>query len=263
MVFNANPSLSNNACWALNAITPKSNTIIKTTFELDPAKQAYQALTTYESSRLRMANLATDIQSLDLAKEYIEFPLTAEKFPVSNYTPKSSREGKNISTDKTKLNQSKPNMVTCSFGINIYTTRTFNWISCGQFDEYVWLKDGNSWNKFESYKAGDTTSSELSFPRRKGFAASINNPIYARITGTFPGDQNIYTSHKCIIEVTDEAVNSPTTFTYIVGRADKEGNPDFEHCSEEYTFTLYPTSYKPRIYQTTDQQGFHWIEYQV
>lgn len=263
IVFNTNPTLANNACWALNAITPKSNTIIKTTFELDPAKQAYQALTTYESSRLRMANLATDVQSLDLAKEYIEFPLTAEKFPVSNYTPKSSKEGKNISTDKTKLDQDKPNMVTCSFGINMYTTRTFNWISCGQFDEFVWIKNGNSWLKFESYKTGDTTSDSNSFPKRKGFVAAINNPIYARLVGTFPGDGNIYTSHKCIIEVVEDSVNEPTTYTYIVGRADKNGNPDLDHCSEEFTFTLYPTTYTPRIYQTTDQQGFHWIEYQV
>jgi hypothetical protein len=28
------------------------------------------------------------------------------------------------------------------------------------------------------------------------------------------------------------------------------------------TFTLYPENYPLRIYQTTDQQGFHWIEYQ-
>ena len=28
------------------------------------------------------------------------------------------------------------------------------------------------------------------------------------------------------------------------------------------TFTLYPENYSLRIYQTTDQQGFHWIEYQ-
>lgn len=263
LVFNNNPTLSNNACWALNAITPKSNTIIKTTFELDPAKQAYQALTTIDSSRIRMDKTGTDVQTLSLDKEYIEFPLTDEKYPVSKYTPKSSKQGKNVATDKTKLNQDKPNMVTCSFGINIYTTRTFNWISCGQFDEYVWLKDGNNWIKFESYKSGDTTNTENSYPRRKGYIAAINDPIYARIIGKFPGDENIYTSHKCIIELRETAVTSPTEYTYMVGRSDKSGKPDLEHCSEEYTFTLYPTTYVPRIYQTTDQQGFHWIEYQV
>ena len=263
IIFNTNPNLGDGFVWAWNAITPKSNSIIKTTFELDPAKQAYQGLTTYESSRMRMEKTGTDIQDVNLNKEYIEFPFTTEKYPISNYTPKASYEGKNISTDKTKLNQEKPNMVTCSFGINIYTTRTFNWISCGQFDEYVWIKSGNNWLKYESYKTNDSTTLSESFPRKKVFSSEIVNPIYARIVKTFPGDGNIYTSHKCIIEVTNAAVGSPTTYTYVVGRADKNGKPDFNHCSEEYTFTLYPTTYVPRIYQTTDQQGFHWIEYQV
>ena len=36
-----------------------------------------------------------------------------------------------------------------------------------------------------------------------------------------------------------------------------------EHCSEIRTFTLHPTNAEPIVYQITDQQGFHWIEYQV
>jgi hypothetical protein len=31
-------------------------------------------------------------------------------------------------------------MVTCSFGINIHTTRCFNWISVGNFNEYVYIR---------------------------------------------------------------------------------------------------------------------------
>jgi hypothetical protein len=68
------------------------------------------------------------------------------------------------------------------------------------------------------------------------------------MTGRFPAANTQYTSHKCIINVVTSAVLSPTEYTYIVGRADKNGNPDLEHCSEEYTFTLYPESYTPRIY---------------
>lgn len=269
IILNRDPSNTTNQYWgytgnASNAIKPKSNTVIKNTFELDPAKQAYQSHTTYDSSRYRVESKATDVQYLNLDKEYIEFPHTVDKFPVSNYTPKSSRQHKNVSTDKTKLNMDKPNMVTCSFGINAYNTRTFNWISAGQFDEYVWLKSGSNWIKFESYKASDVDKEELvSFPKRKEWSADAINNIYKRIVGDFPGDGSKYTSHKCILQLIADSVDNPTTYTYIVGRADKNGNPDFEHCSEEYTFTLYPTSYIPRIYQTTDQQGFHWIEYQV
>jgi hypothetical protein len=45
----------------------------------------------------------------------------------------------------------------------------------------------------------------------------------------------------------------------------KDGTPDPDHTTEIYTFTCYPSSdtYMPRIYQTSDQQGFIWIEYQA
>lgn len=266
IVLNSNPpGLPQYSYWAQAPIKNlTSNTIIKNTFELDPAKQAYQALTTNDSSRYRTEFKATDVQRLRLDKEFIEFPLTDTKYAVNKYTPKSSKQHKNVSTDKTWLNYDKPNMVTCSFGRNIYTTRTFNWISAGQFDEYVWLKSGNTWIQFESYKASDAGKEQSSsYPCRKEWGSVAIDAIYKRIVGDFPGDGSTYTSHKCILNLVENPVLSPTTYTYIVGRADKLGNPDFDHCSEEYTFTLYPTSYVPRIYQTTDQQGFHWIEYQV
>ena len=238
--------------------------IYKNTFELDPAKQAYQSLNTYDSSRCRHQNVA-DYQYLYLGKEFIEFPYSDEKCPVSKFTPKASFEHKNVCTDKTGLDTEKPNMVTCSFGKNPYTTRCFNWVSGGLFDEYVFIKQGNTWVKFESYKAGDESKTQESGAlKRKEFNnADIINCIYKRMTGRFPAANTQYTAHKCIINITSAAVQAPTEYTYIVGRADKNGNPDLEHCSEEYTFTLYPTSYVPRIYQTTDQQGFHWVEYQA
>ena len=238
--------------------------IYKNTFELDPAKQAYQSLNLYDSSRCRHQNTA-DYQYLHLAKEFIEFPKTSGKCPVSKFTPKASFEHKNVSTDKTQLDTEKPNMVTCAFGKNPYTTRCFNWISGGLFDEFVFIKQGTSWIKFESYKAGDESKTQESGSlKRKEFnSASIINNIYARMTGRFPAANTQYTSHKCIINIVDTAVDSPTEYTYVVGRADKNGNPDPEHCSEEYIFTLYPSSYIPRIYQITDQQGFHWVEYQA
>jgi len=95
---------------------------------------------------------------LYLGKEFIEFPNSEEKYPISKFTPKASFEGKNVCTDKTQLDVEKPNMVTCSFGKNPYTTRCFNWVSGGLFDEYVWIKDlsdNTIWHKFESYKEGD------------------------------------------------------------------------------------------------------------
>ena len=264
--------------WAGGSVMPtKSNSIYKNTFELDPAKQAFQSTTKVESSRFRWEKSGTDYQQLSLANKYIRFPKSDDIYPISKFTPKASFEHKNVCTDKTQLDVEKPNMVTCSFGINIYTTRCFNWISGGLFDEYVFIKQGNNWIKFESYKEGDGTndfSNNGNTLTRKEFSENIINCIYKRITKRFPAANTQYTAHKCIINIISPTkeengqivanyVTSPTTYTYVVGRADKNGNPDPEHCSEEYTFTLYPEDYIPVIYQITDQQGFHWIEYQV
>lgn len=262
LLLNDDPATS--GAWAKSYVTVNlPNMIIKNTFELDPAKQAYQALNEYDSSRYRAKN-ESDVQKLDLTEKFITFPNSEDKYPVAMFTPKASYLKKNVSTDKTKLDKEKPNMVTCSFGIDMYTTRTFNWISAGEFDEFVWIKNGNDWLKFESYKEGDGGKQEESgFPHRKEFSTTAIDTIYKRIIGDFPGDGSHYTSHKCIIQLVQNAVQSKQEFTYIVGPENKLGEPDLDRCSDEYKFTLYPTTYTPRIYQTTDQQGFYWIEYQV
>lgn len=282
--------------------------LYKTTFELDPAKQAYQALqwnkTTAsgkDSSRVR-SNTATDYQTVYLQKEFIEFPKTDEKYPVAMYTPMASYLHKNVCTDKTKLDMNKPNMVTSAFGINMLTTRCFNWVSAGEFDEYIWIREQGStdWKMFESYKnrklselthtvnstgedgktitttvldghedsvyntyRSKVDTNALTYPHRKEFMYITNNTIYARIKGEFPGCKIKYTSHKCILEIVKDPVEAKKTYEYIVGRADKNNKPDPEHTSDIMTFTLYPATYEPRLYQTTDQQGFHWIEYQT
>lgn len=250
-----------------HANLPEVDCIYKNTFELEPAKQGYQSLTTYDSSRSRNANVQ-DYQYVFLDKDVIEFPKTPEVFSVSRYTPKASWEHKNVSTDKTKLDMDKPNMVTCSFGINMHTTRCFNWVSAGLFDEYVWIrrKGQESWeSRFESYKAGGNENDDPGEMIRVDYLEwpQLRKSGYERITSVFPGDGTRYTSHKCIVKVVSEALSESGVYEYTCGRADKNGNPDPQHTGEIYTFTLRPTSAVPRIYQTTDQQGFHWIEYQV
>lgn len=239
--------------------------IFKNAFELDPAKQAFQALTTRDSSRVRNKT-ASDFYYIPLAKECIEFPKSEDTYPVSKFAPKASYLKKNVCTDKSKMDLQKPNMVTCSFGIDTKSTRCFNWVSAGLFDEYIWIKKQGSdtYQRFESYKHTDTQiNQDTGTLFRKEFSPEINNTIYARITSRFPADNTQFTAHKCIIQSSELATTTPIVYTYVVGRADKNGNPDPEHTSEEYTFTLYPESWHPRIYQTTDQQGFHWVEYQV
>lgn len=256
---------SDKGCWAATSVTIKSNTMYKNMFELDPAKQAFQAFTTLDSSRARWAK-GTDIWVVDLSLPTIQFPHSDDTYEISMFTPKASYLNKNVSTDKSKLDREKPNMVTCAFGVNIYLDRTFNWISVGYYDEYVWVrkKGTATWSRFGSYKPVASASTQSStYPCRKEYSVELNNAVYQRITGRFPGDGTFYTSHKCVLRIKDVAVTATEQWEYVVGRSDIDGAPDAKHSSDIHTFTLYPESYTPQVYQITDQQGFHWVEYQV
>ena len=252
--------------WFCGGVTITENTMFRHMFALDPAKQAYNGWTTKDGSRTRY-NKASDLQVVSLNKEYIGFPNSEEVVPISRYTPKASYENKNVMTDKTQLNREKPNMVTCSLGIDVYKTRCFNWISCGAFDEYLWVrKQGETkWNRFASYtKTNIQIEQKTGSIVRREFIPSVNNAVYARITSRFPGNNVLFTSHKVVIDLAPLASDAePVVYEYVVGRADKNNNPDINHTNETYTFTLYPSSYEGRTYHITDQQGFHWIEYQV
>ena len=266
--------VSCNGKWFCGGVTITKNTMFRNMFALDPAKQAYNGWTTKDGSRTRY-NKATDLQVLSLDKEYIGFPNSTEIIPISRYTPKASYENRNVMTDKSQLDREKPNMVTCSFGIDVYKTRCFNWISCGVFDEYLWVrKQGDTnWKSFASYTKTNTQieqkqlSDSVNVVRRE-FKPSVNNAVYVRITSRFPGNNVLFTSHKVVIDlkpIETENVNNPqpVVYEYVVGRADKNGKPDPNHTNEIYTFTLYPNTYEGKTYHITDQQGFHWIEYQV
>ena len=274
-----------------------SNCIYKNTFELDPAKQAFNGFSTKDSSRMRWASLVNDAQYLTLNKEYIEFPKSNSIKYVSDYTPKASFENKNVCTDKTKFDKEKPNAVSVSFGENIYTTRCFNWLSGSNNDEYIWIYDGDTLvGTFESYKytANDIEQkTNNSVCNRKEYPKDVNNIVYCdyrlhdtidrsrkdandeyldvsykkystakRACGLFAATNDFYISHKCVIEF-NPISGGKKEFTYIVGQKNKNGLPLEGHCSERRKFTIYSNEYVPRIYQITDQQGFHWIEYQV
>ena len=266
------------------------NSIFKNTFELDPAKQAFQSYSTKDSSRLRGVT-AADYQIISLEKEYLQFPDSNDTCPVSVFTPKASFEGKNVCTDKTQPDKNRPNMLTVSFGIDHTTTRCFNWISVGNYDEFIWIrKQGDSeWNRFQSYWKGTEGGVVKNGISRKEFNQEIRynfhevttgentetvydtttvrevvyaNPKYKNI---FPGSRISYTSHKCILTIPSVSAgnNNKVTYEYLAGRSNSDGTPMEGHVTEIQTFNMYPSSWAPVIYQITDQQGFHWIEYQA
>lgn len=247
-------------------ITIKPNSMFRLMFALDPAKQAFNGFNTKDSSRVRY-NSANDIQILRLDKEFIGYPFSNEIINIDRYTPRASFENRNVMTDKSQLDREKPNMVTCSFGVDVYNTRCFNWISCGVFDEYVWIRKQceTTWTSFQSYtKVSSAVSESTSSIHRKEYSVDVNNTVYARMINRFPGNDVLFTAHKCVVVLPDATNETgPVVYEYVVGRPDKDGKPDTEHTNDIFTFTVYPRDYEGRVYQVTDQQGFHWIEYQV
>lgn len=258
-------STKNWAGFAPTIISFTDNSMYRIMFKLDPAKQAFNGFNEKDSSRER--GKATDIFIVNLDNDNISFKTSDEIYPIERYTPHASFEKATVMTDKTKLNFDRPNMVNVGFGIDVYNTRTFNWISVGTFDEYVWFREQGTetWSRFESYNDNTTATADDVYPRIKTFNKTLFDAAYNRIVSKFPGDNTSFTSHKCIIQFVEDGVTTPTTYEYRVGRATGYGNTQLDdaHCSPIRTFTLYPRTWEGRVYQITDQQGFHWIEYQV
>lgn len=255
-----------------NAVyTLYDNHITKDFFELDPSRQGFLSLTTkkYESTNYRLDKI--NAEYLDLNNRTISFPHSDEEAEIARFTPKASYENKTICTDKTPLSLTKPNMVSCFFGINMQTTRCFNWISIRDQNEYVWIrKQGDStWNRFESYKGDDSELSDNNDTyvtdnmNRVKYTEQVINSTYKRMKGIFPGSNYAYTSHKCIVYIQNSPNDNPVTYEYLVGTTLNNGMPDIDKCSSIQTFTLYPNTWKPMVYQISDQQGFEWTEYQV
>lgn len=191
-------------------------------YSMDGVKQATKAL----SAR----NNANDWYFVDLTKDIIP--------GVENYTPRASFENKNIFYNKTSLDTTKPNYVTCTFGIQATApnaTRCFNWISKDYYDEYLWYrKQGDSnWTQVESFK------NETGIRK-----------YYNRIRSEFT-DGTPFVTHKVIIKNL-----SAGTYEYKVGRDDS-------YISDVMTFTVVYDPADFSFVQVSDQQGFRWDEYQI
>lgn len=254
--------------------TRKPDHLIKDSFELDPSRQGFLSLSTkvHESTNYRLDKV--NAEYVPLTNKNISFFHTEDQFPVSNYTPKASKYNKTICTDKSKLNTTRPNMVSCFYGINMQTTRCFNWVSVQERNEYVWIrqKGSTSWdNRFESYKGhtSELTNNNANDVYTTGtmnrvkYSQTVIDSAYKRIKGMFPGSNYSYCAHKCVVYIQDAPENAPITYEYIVGPTLSNGQPNLDLTSNIQSFTLYPTDYKPIVYQISDQQGFNWIEYQV
>lgn len=209
------------------------NILLYRYFTMDPVSQAIKALTARDNSKdwyyINMDNINPAIN-------------------IEDYTPKNSSQGKNIFFNKHLLQQGAPNIITCSLGYNAHTTRCFNWVSVGYYDEFIQIRKENEsyLDKIESFKEGDERDSKN----------NRDHKIYNRIR-SITTDGTPFTVHKLILDFEEPA--SIQKYYYKVGR---EGA-----WSEERSFTLRNRQScidnNFDFLQITDQQGFNSEEYET
>ena len=215
-----------------------SNILLKRYHAMDTVKQATQALTERTN-----AKWWTHIK-LDSINPLLD---------ITDYTPKASSESKTVFYDKHLLSEGAPNIVTCSFGHNAHTTRCFNWVSVGYYDEYLtWTTTSgdysNTANKAESFKSNDGRVA----------TNNRNNTIYNRIR-SITTDGTPFTVHKLIIDFPEPTAGTTQTYYYKVGRDSA--------WTDERSFTMrnradvIASGYN--YLQVTDQQGFNQEEYET
>ena len=184
---------------------------------------------------------------------YIKLTNINPALNIEDYVPKSVLENKNIFFDKHLLKDGAPNIITCSFGANAHTTRCFNWVSKGYYDEYIWFRaDGEEYiddanHKKESFKSGDGRAS----------INNRNNVIYDRIR-SITTDGTAFTVHKSILDFVEPTAGITQKYYYKVGHNGA--------WSDERSFTMRNRddviANGFNYLQVTDQQGFNSEEYE-
>lgn len=179
-------------------------------------------------------------------------------------TPHYSGDDKNFFTNKTQFSKDKPNYVICSLGVqgtdnsaNVINgkkaTRCFNWISVGYYDEYVEIrKEGETdWKRYHSISENDNVLSDYT-ENKENILMYIY--YYKRIQW-MTSDGTYVTTHKSIVRGLDKGI-----YEYRIGREN-----DANYHSEILNFTVNSNDEVSSFsfVQTTDQQGFNWIEYQA
>lgn len=220
-------------------------------FTLDPVSQANKTYNARKSN-----SLWTSIDLLKEANESYKNP-NEEGAEIGNpmyyysrqskikFEPKATEFKKNIFSTKTVFSETKPNMVNITFGIQATdngsgATRCFNWISVGYYDEYLeYRKKGtNEWIRVMSFNG------YTEYP----------NKVYNRIRWVSTNNQAL-TTHKVIVRGLNKG-----KYEYRVGRLE-----NISYISEIFEFDVKNNSDVTSFdfIQTSDQQGFNWLEYQA
>lgn len=197
-----------------NTVPVSSSRLIVRNYELDRSQQANP------TAFSKISNKFWDYVDLDY--DYLG--------NEADFRPRSSDEKKNIYTTRSYFRSQLPYMVTCSFGIDAETTRTFNWVTASNDNQYLFyrIKDSSdAWTIKESYQETDeqdTSMRTVSFnyadsdPSVSGIITSggiidtiggqtwadsssysIHIPVYDRIKWESSG-KTFMTTHKVIVK---------------------------------------------------------------
>lgn len=222
--------------------TDMRNQLYKRYYAMDPVSQA--------TKTIDKRGTATDWNYVDLTKA------DGEVIPnIEDYTPRATKDKKDIFYNKTKLFEDKPSIITCSFGIQATdngegATRCFNWLSKGVRDEYIWIRSKGT----EEWGIANESFKNLSSDTDKTLK------YYNRISIQYT-DGTVFTAHKFI-----KSGLTKGTYEYIAGRKGKDGKPILSECTPIRTFEVKSDADVVNGFnfvQTSDQQGFNWDEYQV
>ena len=228
-------------------------------FTLDPVNQANKAFTARKSNALW-----TYINLQKNADETVANPIYYyTRDSKVKFRPRKVDAHKNIFTSKSTFDEKKPNAVNITFGRQATykdsthkASRCFNWVSVGYYDEYLEYTTVADTNWQSTHQIDSITEKSI----QSGGYYYGNNVVttfidqYKRIRWITTNNTAV-TTHKVLLQGLDAG-----TYKYRVRR-----RGDDSYVSDTREFTVWSDSQVSSFsfVQTSDQQGFNWLEYQA
>lgn len=228
-------------------------------FTLDPVNQANKAFTARKSN-----SLWTYINLQKNADETVANPIYYyTRDSKVKFRPRKVDAHKNIFTSKSTFDEKKPNVVNITFGRQATykdsthkASRCFNWVSVGYYDEYLEYTTIADTNWQSTHQIDSITEKSI----QSGGYYYGNNVVttfidqYKRIRWITTNNTAV-TTHKVLLQGLDAG-----TYKYRVRRRE-----DDSYVSDTREFTVWSDSQVNSFsfVQTSDQQGFNWLEYQA
>ena len=257
-----------------------NNMLVYKWFYMDPAKQGNKVL--YENGADGSKKFRSNKKLLDainLEKQQVIYrganaSQKRDKFYYDDTYKKSFKPGttydnSGMFSTKTHFVKETPNVVNITFGRQAthdgsnLASRCFNWISLGYFDEYVEITGpldspeyDETTERYYSITEQDTDEF-IQNPEDKDYTGPKYNyhQFYDRIRWT-ASDGSLVTTHKVIAKNKFVA----GTYKYRIGR---DGDELYRSEVREFVVHKSEDVNKFSFIQTSDQQGFNWIEYQA